>query len=245
MADNLFKCVQRSWETLSDPQKRQQADSVDPTFSEMIPKENALVTFLYLWPVFERNARFSIKQPVPLLGDVNVIGLKLKHFMTFGESLSHGGDLNGWMMMRLRGRMEQGRRERTSDGWRRRTRQRDRKERPRIMHVSTSWWSRHTRQIPGFSHTRWQTRQPKMPRLRGVEAERLAREQEAQREQMRREEAEVAAEQAAKEAAEIAKANKEAVKNALRKERKAFREYWTQVNYHILTRMSRHWNNDP
>ena len=56
---------------LSDPKRRRAYDSVDPTFDEAVPsissqsKENFYKVFR---PVFEQNARWSTRQPVPLLG---------------------------------------------------------------------------------------------------------------------------------------------------------------------------------
>ena len=59
---------------LSDPKRRRAYDSVDPTFDDSIPsvssssRENFFKVF---GPAFEENARWSSRQPVPLLGDEN------------------------------------------------------------------------------------------------------------------------------------------------------------------------------
>ena len=69
--DAFFKCVAKSFEILSNPEKRRQFDSVDegvddddvPTGKESPDR------FYELWgPVFEREARFSKRTPVPSLG---------------------------------------------------------------------------------------------------------------------------------------------------------------------------------
>jgi len=67
-----FTCITRAYETLGVPSKRRAFDSVDPLFDDDIPsnssesKETFYETF---GPAFERNARWSIKRNVPLLGD--------------------------------------------------------------------------------------------------------------------------------------------------------------------------------
>ena len=47
---------------------------MDPTFDENVPSEKEINDknyFEILGPMFEANARFSKKRPVPLLGDIN------------------------------------------------------------------------------------------------------------------------------------------------------------------------------
>lgn len=59
-------------ETLSHPEKRRQFDSVDEAVEDAVPepKETTAENFFDLWsPVFEREGRFSEKQPVPSLGN--------------------------------------------------------------------------------------------------------------------------------------------------------------------------------
>ena len=57
---------------MSDPKKRREWDSVDPTFSDHIPSTKAKGEFFSLYaPVFEKEARFSKKLPVPMLGGLD------------------------------------------------------------------------------------------------------------------------------------------------------------------------------
>ncbi|KAK3817348.1 MAG: DnaJ domain-containing protein [Benniella sp.] len=70
--DGFFKCIQKAFETLMDPVKRRQWDSVDPGISDAIPNPKSKMDFYkHYGPVFEREARFSTIQPVPVLGDAN------------------------------------------------------------------------------------------------------------------------------------------------------------------------------
>ncbi|KAJ1731334.1 Zuotin [Coemansia biformis] len=68
--DGFFKCIQKAFDILTDPTKRRQWDSVDPAVSTDIPSGKSKGDFFAVYgPVFEREARFSNKTPVPQLGD--------------------------------------------------------------------------------------------------------------------------------------------------------------------------------
>jgi len=77
--DSFFKCIQKAFEVLINPERRRQFDSVDPYFELLeqdVPtasqiknaKDPNAAFFKLFAPVFEREARFSRKQPVPMLG---------------------------------------------------------------------------------------------------------------------------------------------------------------------------------
>lgn len=69
---DYFTCITKAYEMLGNPTKRQSYDSVDPNFEDDIPpvtnysKENFYEVFDH---VFKDNARWSVKQPVPNVGD--------------------------------------------------------------------------------------------------------------------------------------------------------------------------------
>ncbi|EJD52025.1 DnaJ-domain-containing protein [Auricularia subglabra TFB-10046 SS5] len=73
--DAFFKCIQKALEILTHPEKRRQYDSVDrfyaiqeddvPDASEIKKPDDFFELFT---PIFEREARFSRRQPVPPLG---------------------------------------------------------------------------------------------------------------------------------------------------------------------------------
>jgi DnaJ family protein C protein 2 len=72
--DAFFKCIAKAHETLTNPERRRQFDSVDPAFLEVVEdvptekdfKSKSPPPFLPTFaPIFERESRFSRVQPVP------------------------------------------------------------------------------------------------------------------------------------------------------------------------------------
>ncbi|CAG8522387.1 10954_t:CDS:10 [Funneliformis caledonium] len=82
--DAFFKCIQKAHEVLSDSVKRRQFDSVDEAIDDTPPSIKAKGDFFELYgPVFEREARFSNKTPVPMLGDINTPKSEVETFYDF------------------------------------------------------------------------------------------------------------------------------------------------------------------
>lgn len=78
-------------EVLSNPQKRREFDSVDEEIDDDdVPeaKDTTAENFFVLWgPVFEREGRFSSKQPVPGLGEMDSTKRDVEAFYDFWYSL--------------------------------------------------------------------------------------------------------------------------------------------------------------
>jgi DnaJ family protein C protein 2 len=83
-------------DVLTNPERRRQFDSVDPHFQELEDDAPTARTFAGLkdaalerkffstfGPVFEREARFSTKQPVPGLGDKDAGKKEVEGFYDF------------------------------------------------------------------------------------------------------------------------------------------------------------------
>lgn len=82
--DGFFKCIQKAFEVLTDPVKRRQFDSVDKKADVKPPKKGETTDFIKQWgPVFAAEARFSNKQPVPLLGTMESTKEDVDSFYSF------------------------------------------------------------------------------------------------------------------------------------------------------------------
>ncbi|KAF2769655.1 DnaJ-domain-containing protein [Teratosphaeria nubilosa] len=86
--DQFFKCIQRATDILLDPVKRRQFDSVDEAAEKEPPSKKDVQkkpgNFYKLWgPVFEAEARFSKKQPVPKLGKEDSTKEEVEYFYNF------------------------------------------------------------------------------------------------------------------------------------------------------------------
>ncbi|KAG9056102.1 hypothetical protein FS842_000331 [Serendipita sp. 407] len=89
--DALFKCIQKAFEVLSNPEKRRQFDSVDPYYLdiEMNPPEPSQISaspgafFKFMAPVFEIEARFSKVKPHVPLGSPDATKDEVERFYDF------------------------------------------------------------------------------------------------------------------------------------------------------------------
>jgi DnaJ family protein C protein 2 len=81
--DGFFKCIQKAFETVMDPVKRRQWDSVDPK-ADVRPSKTGKLDFISNWgAVFEAEGRFSNVQPVPSLGTMDSTKDEVDQFYTF------------------------------------------------------------------------------------------------------------------------------------------------------------------
>lgn len=82
--DGFFKIIQKAFEIMLDPTKRQQYDSVDDNAGVLPPAPKSEYDFFEAWgPVFESEARFSKKTPVPSLGTIESSNDEVDKFYSF------------------------------------------------------------------------------------------------------------------------------------------------------------------
>ncbi|CAN4108525.1 unnamed protein product [Withania somnifera] len=84
--ENHFKAIQEAYEVLIDPVRRRIYDSTDE-FDDEIPTDCAPQDFFKVFgPAFLRNGRWSVTQPIPLLGDEDTPIKEVNSFYNFWYS---------------------------------------------------------------------------------------------------------------------------------------------------------------
>ena len=237
--DAFFKCVAKSFEILSNPEKRRQFDSVDegvddddvPTGKESPDR------FYELWgPVFEREARFSKLTPVPSLGTKDSTKDEVDDFYNFFY------DFDSWRSFEYLdkevndGSDNRDEKRYTEKKNRNERARRKKEDNARLRNLVDKALSLDPR-IKAFRAAERAAREAKKNKGRpGAPSGKSAAEVAAE-EQRKKEEAEKAAkEAAAKEEAEkaereAAKKVREAAKKNLKKEKKSIRNIITGANY--------------
>jgi DnaJ homolog subfamily C member 2 len=89
--DAFFKCIQKAFEVLSNPERKRQFDSVDPHFIALEQDEptaadltaSSQAFFDILGPVFEREARFTKNPSAAPLGDIDAPKEVVRHFYDY------------------------------------------------------------------------------------------------------------------------------------------------------------------
>lgn len=82
--DGFFKIIQKAYENLIDPTKRAQYDSCDYKADVEPPQKGEQYDFFETWgPVFDAEARFSKKKPIPSIGNINSPKKEVESFYSF------------------------------------------------------------------------------------------------------------------------------------------------------------------
>lgn len=237
--DAFFKCVAKSFEILSNPEKRRQFDSVDEGVDDdNVPTgKESPERFYELWaPVFEREARFSKQTPVPSLGTKDSTKEEVDDFYNFFYNFDSWRSFEYLDSEVNEGSDNRDEKRYTEKKNRNERARRKKEDNARLRNLVDKALSLDPR-IKAFRAAERAAREAKKNKGRpGVPGAKGAAEVAAE-EQRKKEEAEKAAkEQAEKEQAEkverdAAKKVREAAKKNLKKEKKTIRNIITGANY--------------
>jgi len=234
--DDYFSCITKAFEILGNPATRRAFDSVDPTFNDDIPevlkkdKENFISIF---GPVFERNKRWAVKTPVPLLGDMESSRENVDRFYSYWY------DFDSW---REYSYLDEEDKEKAGDKWERREidkinkaqrKERKAEETKRIRRLVDNAYN----SDPRIAKFREEEKNEKLAKKKAKADQAKAKRDEEERVRREHEEA-VRKEKEAKEEVEKAKKaaekkEKEEMKRLLKIERKKLRTISKEQNYFV------------
>ncbi|KAK7070136.1 DnaJ (Hsp40), subfamily C, member 2, partial [Halocaridina rubra] len=235
--DDYFTCITKAYEILGDPVKRRSWDSVDPEFDDDVPSVNAnnkANFFKVFGQIIERNARWSLRKHVPLLGKLDDSRQKVDKFYSFWydfeswrefsyldeEEKEKGQDREERRWIEKQNKVERARRRKEEMGRLRRLVDNAYACDPRILRFKEEDRERKLAQKKARDDAKRQKQE---------EEERIRREaEEVERKKREAEEAELKAKQ------EIEKKEREALKKAFKKERKTLRTLCKDHNYFTM-----------
>jgi len=232
--DDYFTCITKAFETLSVASKRRAYDSVDSEFDDDVPSVNSSNKanfFKVFGPVFEANARWSVRSNVPLIGEMDSNRDHVEGFYDFWysfeswreysyldeEEKDKGQDRDERRWIEKQNKVERARRKK--------------EEMSRIRSLVDAGYACD----PRISRLKEEEKQRKLDmkkakqeaaRARQEEEERKRREEEENKMKIKRQK-----EETAKAKENAAKREKENAKRALKRERKALQNLGKENNY--------------
>jgi DnaJ family protein C protein 2 len=231
-SDSFFKCIQKSWDVLSDPRKRRQWDSVDPIIKDTIPKASDSRDFFELYhAVFSREARFAKHATVPHIGNIDTPREEVDNFYQFWFSF------DSWRSFEYHDEEDADNAEgRDEKRW---IEKKNKAQRQKMKKDDNARILRLVDQAFGLD--------PRIKLFKKMEKEK--KQQKKQEREMHSKAAEIEAKKAEeeerqKQAAQLElekakqqeeKKEKEAAKNAVRKEKKSIRRIFRDNNYFLAT----------
>ncbi|KAL6738459.1 hypothetical protein Aduo_012005 [Ancylostoma duodenale] len=238
--EDYFTCITKAYEQLGMSEaKRQAYDSVDHKFNDSIPNEKSINKdnfFSELAPVFERNSRWSTRQPVPRLGNIDSERKAVEDFYNFWFDFSSWREfsyLDEEDKEKGEDRYERRELEKINKAERERRRKEEAKRIRRLVEMAYSKDPRiakFKREDQEMKNKAKEERQRKM-REKAEAAERERREKEEAKMKAKEEQ-----ERLAREEKEREKKEKEAAKKAAAAQRRRFKK---------LAEAAGHWTDDP
>lgn len=236
--ESMFTCITKAYEILGNSQKRKAYDSVDPLFDEDIPSvsNNSKKNFFKLFNgTFQSNARFSVVQPVPLLGDESSNYQDVEDFYNFWYNFESWREFS-YLDEEDRDKAENREERRWMEKQNKAARQKRKKEdNIRIRQLVDNAYCCDPR-IKKFKEEQKEKKAAlKKAKIEAAKAEREERERKLQMELDKEQKQREILEKEEKDKADKIKREREELKKMLRKERKILREICKRNNYFATT----------